>query len=331
MGGRRMQQKQLIGTNIVTPILGLGTGPLGLPHSNLAQAQYADGPGFGTLANETLGVDAVIAALDAGIRFIDTAPWYGKGSSESFIGMALNERPDIKGQVFVATKIGHLYPHDSYDFSYDAARRSFDQSLERLGISMVSILNLHDPMGVRPSFIFGKKGAYTAMLDVRNYGMTDYLGVGADNPETASHYIASGMCDAAIVVGSWSLISQTANRFIIPWAERNSVGLIAATALERGILAEGFNAGRKYQQRHFAPEVRTYVQTLIKVCENHDVPLGAAAIQWCVRHPQFALCIPGCRSPKEVEQNVAFASFPIPDDFWKELDPLIRTWDCVVP
>lgn len=324
-----MRTKRLMGTDITTPILGLGTGHLGLPHSNFAREQYAPGPTFGTCANEELAVDTVIAALDSGIRFIDTAPWYGKGMSERAIGIALNERRAIRNEVIIATKIGHLYPGDGYDFTYEAAMKSFEGSQERLGVGHVHILHLHDPMSTTPKRALGANSAFLAMKDLQKEGITRYLGVGANNAETAGYYIATGKFNVAIVVGAWSLLTQKANHFILPWAEQTGTGLIAANALERGILAAGFNPAMHYGERKLDVHARDYVSLLEAICEEHGVPLAAVAIQWSVRHPQFGLCIPGARTRKEVEENVRAASFEIPDYLWEWLTTRICSWDCV--
>jgi D-threo-aldose 1-dehydrogenase len=328
-GAKRMRTKKLIGTDIITPILGLGTGHLGLPHSNFAREQYTTGPNFGTYAKEDLAVDAVIAALDAGIRFIDTAPWYGKGMSERAIGLALKERPAIRGNVTIATKIGHLYPEDGYDFTYRAAMKSFAGSQKRLDMEQVDILHLHDPMSSTPSQTLGVNSALQAMTELRDKGMARYLGIGANDPETAAYYIATGMFTVAIVVGAWSLLTQKAEGFIIPWAKNWGTGLIAANALERGILATGFDPEMHYVERKLNLNARLYVNFLQEFCGKHKVPLAAAAIQWTVRHPQFGLCIPGARTRQEVEENVRSASVDIPESFWKKFALLIQTRDCV--
>src|SRR5438045_1554987 len=125
-----MHTKLLPGTSIVVPIVGLGTGSLGLPDQNLAIQQYRSGPNWKNYMDWDLGIATVLAALDAGIRFIDTAPWYGRGFAEEMIGEALKQafgtKPELRDEVVVATKIGHRYPGDDYDFSYDAAMRSFE-------------------------------------------------------------------------------------------------------------------------------------------------------------------------------------------------------------
>lgn len=324
-----MKKKKIGKTTIETPIVGLGTGSLGLIDQNFAALQYSSASDWKNYMDRDLGITTVLAAIDAGIRFIDTAPWYGRGFAEETIGEALRQvSPEIRKEVVVATKIGHRYPGDDYDFSYDAAMRSFGESQKRLGIERFPLVHLHDPMGIPMEKVMGKQGVFAAMQALRDQKMIEFIGIGANNPETAADYIATGKFDAAIVVGAWSLINQSAKLRIIPAAQRT--GLIAATAIERGILATGFREGILYQERRFNSELIAHVTTMRELCESFHIPLLAAALQWCVRDPHFALAIPGARTPEQARENAAMGNVLIPEVFWKKLTPFIKTWDCVV-
>ncbi len=321
-----MQKKKLfVGSRTPTPILGLGTGHLGLKHQNDATRQYGAGPDWENLMDQDTAVAAILAAIDGGVRLFDTAPWYGRGASETALGIALAMRPAID-DIAVATKIGRLYPGDDYDFSYDAAMRSFEGSQRRIGIQKFELVHIHDPMGQSLKAVMGKSGPYEALRNLAVQGVVREVGIGANDPTTAAEYIATGGFDAAIVVGAWSLLNQSARDTIIPLAGAKETTLIAANSLERGILAHGWERVI-YQERNFGPDLIDHVTKMKDLCEDFGISLGAAAIQWSVRHPQFTATIPGARTAKQVIQNIGFANEAIPSDFWPALEPLITTWD----
>jgi D-threo-aldose 1-dehydrogenase len=324
-----MLKKTFGRTNIEVGIVGLGTGTLGIPHQNLERVQYSNSPNWKNQIDRELGVRTVVAGLDAGIRYIDTAPWYGRGVAEEMIGKALKERPGLRGEVIVATKIGHLRPGDDYDFSYDAAMRSFEGSQKRLGIERFRIVHLHDPMGQSIDQVMGDQGVFGAMRKLQGQGLIDFIGVGSNDPVLGAKYVATGKFDAAIVVGSWSILNQSALNHIIPKAARWDTGLIAANAIERGILASGFHEDLVYNERRFSPELIARVGEIQSICKQFGIPMSAAAIQWCVRDPRVAMAIPGARTPEQALENAAAGAIEIPAKFWEKLNPLIETWDCV--
>ena len=136
----------------------------------------------------------------------------------------------------------------------------------------------------------------------------------------------SGEFDAAVVPRAWSLINQLALQRILPAAVKHNVGLVIATSLERGLLATGPVAGVTYFDRSYSAACQAHVGKLQALCQAHNLPLLAVALQWVTRHPQVTTTIPGARFPAEATDNAAAAELPIPDDFWAELDPLLTHW-----
>src|SRR5262249_39602360 len=131
---------------------------------------------------EEIGYQTLLMAFSEGVRFLDTAPWYGRGRAERTIGKALKARQSLVPQMVLCTKIGRLYPDDDFDYSYDAAMRSFDASCERLGLrdlglDHIHIVHLHDPMGQPLGKVMAPTGAFGAMQKLRQEGRIKYLGV----------------------------------------------------------------------------------------------------------------------------------------------------------
>ena len=318
-----MESARLGRTGLEVSIVGLGTAFLGIRDPNQAAKAYSGGSGIP--AEEDLGVATVHAALEGGCTLIDTAPLYCQTRSESSIGRALRERPDLAAECTVTTKVGQLFA--GVDHSREAVLRHVEASQRRLGIECFQLLFIHDPMGVPMGDVLGESGTLGALRKLQREGVVEFVGVAANEPETNADYVETGEFDAAVVPEAWSLLNQWAERRIFPAAERHDVGLVMATPLERGLLATGPVAGREYLNRRYTANLFEHVGKIKTLCDERGVPMNAAALQWCARHPLVAATIPGARLPAEATANAAAAEVEIPPGFWRDLDPLVRHWD----
>ena len=123
-----MRTKRLGRTDLQLPIVGIGTAFVGIPTQNETVGEYEGAP---SRVDQELGVEALVAAIDAGCTFFDTAALYGRGLSETMIGEALRQRPEAKDALIISTKAGRR--HDGYDYSFDGIVWSVQESLERMG------------------------------------------------------------------------------------------------------------------------------------------------------------------------------------------------------
>lgn len=321
-----MQTKTLGRTGLQVSIVGLGGANLGLRNPDDPYRQHILSPNV-SIADPELGIATVHAALEAGTTLVDTAPKYEAGGSEQIVAAALLMRPDLAVQTLVTTKIGCVYPNDGFDHSYKRAILSFEGSMARLGRDRFNILYLHDPMGFSMDFVMGSKGTMQALRDLRTDNKVQWIGIAANDPETAADYIETGEFDVATISGAWSLINQKATKRIFPAADRHNVGIIVTTAIERGLLAIGPIEGTRYIERNFSPACLARVTEIKRICENFRIPLVAAALQWCTRHPQVASVIPGARTPEEARENTLSGSVAIPEEFWNALKPLVAHFE----
>ena len=313
-----LNTKVLGRSGIAVSIVGLGTAFLG------RSPRSAVGASAGRFElDPEIGAATVHAALDNGIRLIDTAPYYG---TEPTVGGALQSRPDWGAGVVVNTKVGR--PNvDSFDYSADGARASVERSLRRLGRDRLDIVSIHDAVGVPMAEVMGPGGAFEALAQLRDEKVIGAVGTACYDPEINAGYIETGGFDVAIVADACSLLNHRICNRILPAAAKHNTGLIIANPLERGLLAEGPIPGRKYADRSFSPEVLEHVGVLQSTCERHGVTLLAAALRWVTRLPQVASAIPGAAIPAEATANAAAASAPIPETFWEEFEPLLKAWD----
>jgi D-threo-aldose 1-dehydrogenase len=313
-----MRKKTLGRTGVEVSIVGLGTAFTGMTNLGPSNSYEALAQGI----DEEVGVQTVIAAMQAGCTLIDTAALYGGGLSETMIGRALRQRPDLAAQCVVTTKVGRTI--DGYNYSYDGVMRNIESSQERLGLERFEVVYIHDAMGVPMETVMG--GALVALRKLQEQGIVRNIGTAADDPMTNAPYIETGEFDAAVVPRAWSLLNQLAAQRILPAAEKHNVGIVVAVPLERGLLATGPIPGAYYFDRHYSAECQAHVGKIQRLCQEYSVPLVAVALQWCTRHPQVASAIPGARFAHEAVENAHAADIEIPEALWTDLEPLIVHW-----
>ena len=297
------------------------------------------GYGGGSLFNvgeEREAADLLSYAYDRGFRYFDTAPLYGNGLGEHFAGMALRQRP--RDEFVLSTKVGRrLRPRTDapepgqmpfdfyYDYSYEGTLRSFEDSLQRLGLARVDIAFLHD---VNPRWHgeayeerFGEamNGAYRALLRLKSEGVVRAIGVGVKGADICARFARAGDFDCFMLAGGYTLLEHAALDDFLPLCAKQKRAVIVASPFNSGILATGASAGARFFYQPAPPEILERTRRLEAVCRRHRVPLGAAALQFTLAHPVVVSAVCGYRSRAEVDTNMAWAALPIPGALWDEL------------
>lgn len=284
---------------------------------------------------------AVRAAYEAEISYFDTAPLYGHGLSEHRLGDAL--RGIARDRFALSTKVGRLLvptraePVDGgifegvlpfegvLDYSYDAAMRSVEDSLQRLGLNRVDILLIHDldrrhhGDDYARCFREAMDGAYRALERLRDDGAVTAIGAGVNEWEPCQDFALAGDFDCFLLAGRYTLLEQDALESFLPLSAERGISLIIGGPFNSGILATGPGPGAMYDYALAPPAVLERVRSIEAVCRRHDVPLAAAALQFPLGHPAVASVIPGGRSEGEVKANLALFAQSIPADLWREL------------
>lgn len=303
-------------TGIEVTTLGVGCAWLG---------RRADGS-----IDEETGLAAILAALDSGVRLIDTASLYAEGTAERVVGQALRERPALAHEVVIETKV-----RDVRDFGYTGAetRRSVETSLKRLGLDHIPLIFIHDPAAGIFDRVMGPRGALSMLRQLQSEGLVGHVGIASNNPWDNAPYIESGEFEAAVVPDAYSLLTQVALERMFPAAARFGMGVVVATPLERGLLATGTRAARAedHINRQFTPRVLSHVERLETLCADHGISLLAAALQFVVRHPVVSTTVPAARRPEQAIANADAMRESIPDAFWHQLEPLLGNFDVALP
>jgi D-threo-aldose 1-dehydrogenase len=307
------------------------------------------GTGLGNMyqaVEEDAALELVAAAYQGGVRYFDTAPCYGLGLSETRLGRAL---AGLKRSRFaVSTKVGYsLVPlapgEDSwtlwdksppmraeFDFSYDAAMRSIDGSLERLNLDNVDMVAIHDPdeaAGNDPSsdpysrshFKEAMDGAYRALHSLRNQRMIGAIGVGINQWQMLTDFAREGDFDYFLLAGRYTLLDHASARTLLPLCLERGVKVIVGGPFNSGILASGAVSGAYYNYAPAPADVLNRVRRIESLCARSGISLRAAALQFPLGHPAVVSVIPGARSTTEFDENIAALGETIPQEFWASL------------
>lgn len=306
--------------------LGFGGAPLGDLYAHLDEAS---------------AVATVEAALASGINLVDTSPLYGHGLSEHRIGAAL--RRSGRKDVVISTKVGRVadpfagrgdgsgylggLPHGlRFDYSYDGAMRSLEQSALRLGVDRLDVVLIHDvdvwthgADMIERRFAEAMDGAYRALDKLRAAGAVKAIGVGVNEAQMCERFARAGDFDTMLLAGRYSLLEQPALTSFMPLALEKGIGLMLGGVFNSGILATGPVAGAKYNYQPAPPEILARVAAIEAICARHGVPLRRAALQFPLGHPAVASLVMGAVKPEEVADQVAALSAPVPAALWTEL------------
>jgi D-threo-aldose 1-dehydrogenase len=280
----------------------------------------------------------VDAAWDLGIRYFDTAPYYGFTLSEHRLGAALRARP--RGDYVISTKVGRLMwpdpavrpgecgwaaplpfrPH--YDYTYDGVMRSYEDSLQRLGLDRVDMLYVHDigrvTHGDRHAHYWkqlGDGGGFRALEQLRDEGAIKGFGLGVNEWEAIADALDVCALDCVLLAGRYTLLEQASLAPLMDRCAQVGTDVVIGGPFNSGILA-GTN---KFNYEDAPAAVVERVRAIAAVCREFDVPLQAAALQFPKAHPAVVSCIPGAQNIDQLRRNAHWFSQPLPAGLWTAL------------
>ena len=324
-----LPRRRIGGTDLAVTELGFGSASMGNLYSPVPDEKARE---------------AIDAALDEGFGFFDTAPYYGFGLSERRLGDALRHKPGI----VLSTKVGRLLEPDPtvtddserygfrspmpfrpvFDYRHDAILRSFEHSLQRLGLASADILFVHDIGRLTHGAAAGEYmeqltagGGLRALESLRAQKLVSAIGIGVNEIEVCLELLDRVDLDVILLAGRYTLLEQGALGELFPLCERRGVSVVIGGAYNSGILAKGVSGGGPHTY-NYEPAPDAIVQRvgqIESVCARHGVPLAAAALQFPLAHPAVASVIPGLGSARHVRQALDLYRFPIPADLWAEL------------
>ena len=322
-------RRKLAFTNVQLTRMGFGGAPLGDIYAAVSESQ----------AQETLQT-----AWDAGIRYFDTAPFYGYGKSEHRIGHFLRQQPREEftistkvGRVLTATRdldtfdkdicVGGLPFEHHFDYSYDGIMRSYEDSLQRLGLHAVDLLLIHDldyffhttEAMVNASLAQIYTSGWRALDELRSSGQIGGIGAGLNLPGIVLRFLDMVDLDFFIIAMPYTLLDQGVLDDEFPKCTEQGVDIVIGSVFASGILATGPVEGALYGYKPATSEILEKTRNIQAVCNRHSVPLPAAAMQFPLAHPSVAAIIPGAHKPDFIRTNIQHLQHDIPADLWTEL------------
>lgn len=311
-----MKQRQVGQTGLMIDTFGLGGAPLG---GNFVDLDYAQ------------AAELIRTAQEAGLRYFDTAPWYGFGRSERVMGDMLRGTDYVlsdkvgrllkPGGVENPEDYGMIDPlpfHVVYDYGYDGIMRAFEDNLQRLGLDRIDILLAHDIGALTHGddnarhFADLAKGGYRAMDELRRAGHVKAIGLGVNENQICMDALGIGDWDVFLLAGRYTLLEQTPLDTLFPACRSAGTTIICGGPFNSGILV-----GRETWNYAKAPaEIVDRARALAEVADVFAVPLAAAALQFPLGNDLVTSVIPGPRDNAELQQNLEWFTTPMPDEFW---------------
>ena len=263
------------------------------------------GIGYGT-TDDAISLAALQRAFELGVNFVDTSDAYGAGHSEELVGKAIKLSPR---RVHVATKVGHVRRDpeaSSKDFSREYITNTCDRSLERLGVTMIDLYQLHNP----PLSVIESGEVWDTLRELKGKSKIAHYGIAVGSPQEGISAIEKGEVDTVQV--TYNLLDREAAKDLFTLAERKSVGIIARSPLASGLLAGKFTPSHRFpdndhRKDSYPPDrldaLLQHVESF-RFLEKSGRTLAQAALRFCLAHPAVSVTIPGAKTPGQAEENV---------------------------
>ena len=299
-----MERRELGKTGIMLPVLSFGASSLG------QEFRQVD-------VNEALR--SVHVALELGMNFIDTSPFYGRGMSEVLLGVALRGVP--RDSYLLGTKLGR-YTGKRFDFSARRVLESVETSLERMKVDHLDICLCHDIEFVDMSQIVEE--TLPTMRRLQQQGKIRFVGISGYPMKIFKYVLDQADLDVILSYNHYTL-QNTMLADLVPYLESRGVGIMNAAPFSARLLTN-----TKLPPWHKAtPKVRDIAAAAAKHCEKHGVDIAQLAVQFSIANPKMSTCIVGSANPDNVRKWAKWAAEPMDQqlltDVLKVLEP-IHNW-----
>ena len=319
-----------IRSSLLNGPLGFGAAPLGNMFRNIPEEE---------------ALETVESAWQQGVRYFDTAPFYGGGLSELRIGKALSKHK--RDDYILSTKVGRLILDEVetgkrdfgekgglfefalpnkilYDYSERGTMQSLEDSMKRLQVDRIDFVWVHDIAqdfhgdAWLKEFEVAHTGAFRALSKLLDEGVIKGWGLGVNRVEPIE--LTLGLADAKpngmLVAGRYTLLDhEVALQRLMPAALEKGVDIVVGGPYSSGVLA----GGAHFEYQKASPEILAKVARIQALAQRYAIPVKAAALQFVLAHPATAAVIPGASRPERIAEDVAALKVPIPDDFWREM------------
>ena len=257
--------------------------------------------------DEDKAIEAVNAAVDGGMNFIDVSPYYGHCKAETVLGKAL--RGIDRSKYYLSTKVGR-YGKDgvnTWDYSARRATESVAESMERLGVDFIDLINVHDIEFADLNQVVGE--TLPALVELRDKGLVGHVGITdlqLENLKWVIDHSEPGTVESVLNFCHHTLNDDKIVDFLDYFEERG-IGVINASPLSMGLLSQ-----RGVPDWHPAPKALVEAcRKAVEYCGAHGCPIEKLAIQFSVSNPRIATTLFSSANPDNVRKNIAYVEEPI--------------------
>lgn len=294
-----MEKRTLGRTGLELPVLSFGASSLGAEFRAIDLQE---------------AISAVHAALDCGMNFIDTSPFYGRGMSEVLLGPALKGIP--RDSYLLGTKLGR-YDKAHFDFSAKRVVESVDVSLHRMGVDHLDICLCHDIEFVDMSQIVEE--TLPALRKVQQAGKVRFIGVSGYPMKMFRYVLDRTDLDVVLSYNHYTL-QNTMFADLVPYLKAKEVGIMNAAPFSARLLT---NAELPPWHRA-TPEVRAVARKAAEHCANAGSDIAKLALQFSIRNPDMTTCVTGSANPQRVREWARWAAEPIDETLLAEVLEILQ-------
>ena len=316
----QLPQRQLGTSDIFITPVGIGTAPL---------ASTPDWNIYWGPQDENEAIRAIQTAVDLGINWIDTAPFYGWGRGERIVGQAIQGRRD---QVFIFTKCGTLRDENKqwYESLKPASiRHEVESSLRNLQIETIDLYQFHDPDPNTPI-----EESWATVQDLIAEGKVRYAGLSNHTVDLMER--AAAVAPITSNQHQYSLLYQKEASGILPYSQQHNIAVLAWSPLASGFLVDGFALGKldadDFRHRHWLaqPERHTHLQEvrskLLAIAHDHGRTLRELAIAWVLAHTAVTAAIIGIRNEQEARQIADGVNWQLAEETKQAIEEVMQIW-----
>ena len=284
--------------------------------SNLKVTNIGMGGAPLVITEESNAIETLHTAYNEGIRYFDTAPYYGAGISEKYFGKFLSSVE--RNSFVISSKVGRIIENQEIKFDYtrEGILRSLEESLERLNLDYIDIALIHDP---DDHYLQALNESFPTLADLKSQGIIKAIGCGMNQWEMLLDFANNADFDCFLLAGRYTLLDHSAMYSLMPKCLEKNISLILGGPYNSGILASDFKSESTYFYEPSPTKVTEKARLIKNVCDKYEVPLKAASLQFGLNHPSVVSTIPGPSNPNELKENLKMVNITINNDLWKEL------------
>lgn len=301
-----MKKREIGNTGVhVTPVT-FGTSAIG---------SMPDTYGYGV--DEERARATLNAIMDGPVNVIDTSNNYGFGRSEERMGTAFTARGGVPADTVISTKVDRAEGTDKFDA--DQVHRSFEQSLNRMGVERVGILYLHDPeYAADLSEVTREGGGMDAVFKLKEEGLCDAVGLAMGKTVLQFELLKDWPFDTMISHNRMTLLNRNAQD-MFDYAHARGIAIMNAAPYAGGVLAKGSDQVKSISYTQVDDAALEPVRRIEEIAAKYNVGTGALALQFSMRDPRITSTICGVSRPERVAQTIEWANAAVPEAAWEEL------------